>query len=161
MDDDVAEDSISAARALVEHLRWAKAEAQWDLADVCLSQCESLVYQLSDKAYLVRQRQRNRDGDGDVARSRSERLGRGKPAGPGIPRSPLVGQQVSADMTTAPDPAPDHILAGPTDLRMDIATAVAHGAETPTGGSWEVFPQLTIADLWDASGFSDYSEFTA
>jgi hypothetical protein len=64
-------------------------------------------------------------------------------------------------MPPAPGPALDHIPTNSTDLALDDVNVVAHGAGALTGGSWDISPQLTIPDLWDASGFNDYSGFMA
>lgn len=41
--DNTARECVSSARALVKHLRAAKDDSNWDLGDVCLSQCEKIV----------------------------------------------------------------------------------------------------------------------
>ncbi|EXJ82597.1 hypothetical protein A1O3_06410 [Capronia epimyces CBS 606.96] len=169
--DEVARDCVSAARALVEHLRRAKDEAKWDLADICLSQCESVVHQLNDEAYLRHGRRRNREagaGAGAGApilgsqhqefdKPRSDRdRGVSKTTDP-----PQRNQQPSASMTSGPGPSSESVLAIDTALPpLEGSNAATHEADATTEGAWDPFAHLTIPDLWEASGLNDYGGST-
>jgi hypothetical protein len=49
---DTARECVANAKRLLDFLRDAKDEANWDLADICLAQCETVVEKLCDEDYL-------------------------------------------------------------------------------------------------------------
>ncbi|KAK4942010.1 hypothetical protein LTR10_018191 [Elasticomyces elasticus] len=146
--DDIAKECISSAQKLIEHLRTVKAETNWDLGDICLSQCGRVVQQLNDKQYP----QSKRNVDDASTTSRIE------------PSDPLNGpqwidtnQQDSAcgmDTTeTHPDPISTnstmaHIFSG-NDVQNDVTMLEP----------WNPFSQLTIPDLWDTTDLDEYTDF--
>ncbi|KAL3418565.1 fungal specific transcription factor domain-containing protein [Phlyctema vagabunda] len=50
--DETARECVTSARTLIDHLRKAKDEEGWDLAEICLAQCETVVQQVCDGDYL-------------------------------------------------------------------------------------------------------------
>lgn len=42
---------VKSARKLIDYLRRMKTEADWDLSEICLGQCETTVRQMSDGGY--------------------------------------------------------------------------------------------------------------
>ncbi len=50
--DDTARDCVSQASLLIASLRQAKDKFKWDLADICLTNCEAVVAKMSDGDYL-------------------------------------------------------------------------------------------------------------
>ncbi|KAL4733329.1 fungal-specific transcription factor domain-containing protein [Aspergillus similis] len=49
---DTAQECIASAKKLIDFLRRMKNEVNWDLADICLGQCEAVVEKLCDTEYL-------------------------------------------------------------------------------------------------------------
>ncbi|RDW64314.1 fungal specific transcription factor domain-containing protein [Aspergillus mulundensis] len=49
---DTAQDCVASAKKLIDFLRRMKNEVNWDLADICLGQCEAVVDKLCDTEYL-------------------------------------------------------------------------------------------------------------
>lgn len=60
-DDRVAMGCVDSARKLIDHLEKIKALNNWDLADICLNQCEATVKHMSDKHNLSMWRKRKAD----------------------------------------------------------------------------------------------------
>ncbi|KIV84199.1 hypothetical protein PV11_06167 [Exophiala sideris] len=146
--DDVAKECISLAQRLIEHLRTVKAETNWDLGDICLSQCGRVVQQLNDKQYP--QSKRNVDD----ASTTSRRIEPSEPVGP---QWIDANQQASAcgmDTTeTHPDPISTnssmaYIFSG-NDVQNDVTMLEP----------WNPFSQLTIPDLWDTTDLDEYTDF--
>lgn len=57
-DESIATDCVNSACKLIDHLREMKRLTNWDLADICLNQCEATVRQMSDNNHLDLQRGR-------------------------------------------------------------------------------------------------------
>ena len=57
--DSIAHDCVANAQALIVYLRDRKDNAHWDLADICLGQCETTIKQMSDSEFFEFRR-RNR-----------------------------------------------------------------------------------------------------
>ncbi|KAL4783903.1 fungal-specific transcription factor domain-containing protein [Aspergillus varians] len=49
---DTAQECVASAKKLIDFLRRMKNDANWDLADICLGQCEAVVDRLCDTTYL-------------------------------------------------------------------------------------------------------------
>ncbi|KAL6234327.1 hypothetical protein BDW75DRAFT_241228 [Aspergillus navahoensis] len=49
---DMAQECVASAKKLVDFLRRMKNDVNWDLADICLGQCEAVVEKLCDTEYL-------------------------------------------------------------------------------------------------------------
>jgi hypothetical protein len=45
---DTAQECVASAKSLIDFLRQMKGEMNWDLADICLGQCEAVVDRLCD-----------------------------------------------------------------------------------------------------------------
>lgn len=56
--DDIARSCVAKARQTINYLRKAKDESGWDLGDVCLTRCETVVQQMGNERYLEFRRQR-------------------------------------------------------------------------------------------------------
>ncbi|KAJ4515693.1 hypothetical protein HRR83_004600 [Exophiala dermatitidis] len=158
--DETARDCISSARALVEHLRKAKDEAKWDLADICLSQCEPVVHQLSDDTYLREQRRRNRGSGAAMPRPIAAPPDRAA----SYMHMHQIERQTSADTSSAAAAAATRpltdtsMLTADTTLHLGNSNAAVQEAEAArTEGPWDPFAHLSIPDLWEASGLNDYS----
>jgi hypothetical protein len=52
----LARDCVEKAKSLTDYLRRMKTEADWDLASICLGQCEMTVKQMSERGSLTTQR---------------------------------------------------------------------------------------------------------
>jgi len=69
--DDIAQSCMAGAKKLITYLRYAKNEADWDLADIPLAQCESMVQRmlnprnLQHRQALPSRTQRDLDGTHD------------------------------------------------------------------------------------------------
>lgn len=50
---ETAQECVASAKRLIDFLRMAKDEANWDLADTCLNHCEAIVKKLSDRHNLA------------------------------------------------------------------------------------------------------------
>ncbi|KAH8799716.1 fungal-specific transcription factor domain-containing protein, partial [Xylogone sp. PMI_703] len=57
--DHTASECLSMAKLLIDHLRSAKDTYNWDLADICLSQCEAVVRKMSEDGQYLGFRRRN------------------------------------------------------------------------------------------------------
>ncbi|KAK6077427.1 fungal specific transcription factor domain-containing protein [Seiridium cupressi] len=53
-----ANDCVKSARKLIDYLRKMKTDTNWDLADICLGQCESMVKHMSEGDYLEYRRRK-------------------------------------------------------------------------------------------------------
>lgn len=62
-DDSVAVNCVDSARMLIDHLEKIKSQTRWDLADICLNQCETTVKHMSDKHNLGMWRRRKADAN--------------------------------------------------------------------------------------------------
>jgi hypothetical protein len=62
-DDRAAMGCIDSARRLIDHLAEIKSQTKWDLADICLNQCETTVKHMSDKQNLCMWRRRKADAN--------------------------------------------------------------------------------------------------
>ena len=51
-DDSIARDCVASAKSLIDFLRYAKDDLKWDLADICLSQCQAVVKTMSNESAL-------------------------------------------------------------------------------------------------------------
>lgn len=60
-DDLVATSCVESARRLIDHLKKMKSQTNWDLADICLNQCEGTVKQMSQNNNLNLWRSRKAD----------------------------------------------------------------------------------------------------
>ncbi|KAL4993309.1 fungal-specific transcription factor domain-containing protein [Aspergillus recurvatus] len=49
---DMAQECVASAKKLIDFLRRMKNDVNWDLADICLGQCEAVVEKLCDTEYL-------------------------------------------------------------------------------------------------------------
>lgn len=54
-----AEKCVASAGKLIDFLRKMKTDTNWDLADICLGQCETTVKQMSQGGYLEFRRRNN------------------------------------------------------------------------------------------------------
>lgn len=57
----VATGCVNSARRLIDHLKKMKAQTNWDLADICLNQCEGTVKQMGQNNNLNLWRSRKAD----------------------------------------------------------------------------------------------------
>ncbi|KAH8901631.1 1-aminocyclopropane-1-carboxylate [Thozetella sp. PMI_491] len=72
--DSVADDCVSSARTLIDHLRKLKSEANWDLADICLGQCETTVKRMGEDGYLKFWRRTKEVGRPRLGQDQAEQL---------------------------------------------------------------------------------------
>jgi hypothetical protein len=54
--DEIARQCVANAKSLIDFLRNAKSDYNWDLGDICINQSEAIVEKLSDRDYLTLRR---------------------------------------------------------------------------------------------------------
>lgn len=144
------------AQKLIEHLRTAKVEANWDLGDICLSQCGRVVQQLSDKKYTRRQT------DSNDANTITRQLC--------LPESHVSSDVAGSQTTNTNQLASTYGM--DTEIRPARVNPISDDgimAQTFSGEgaqhdasmleSWDPFSQLTIPDLWDTTDLDKYTDF--
>ncbi|KAI1613483.1 fungal-specific transcription factor domain-containing protein [Exophiala viscosa] len=155
--DDITKECISSARKLVAHLRAAKAEVNWDLGDICLSQCGRVVQMLKDKQYP--RSKRDRDGASRTSRHTEPSQPIKEPCVI-VPQGTDANQQASTygmDMVVQPDPL-DPISNNNTRAHMSGGINVQD--DVTMLEPWDPFSLSTIPDLWDTTDLDEYTEFT-
>lgn len=80
--DSVARHCVDKARSLTDYLRKMKMEVDWDLANICLGQCEMTVTQMSESSSLLDFRRRHQavDSEPEDAAGELQALSTGTPS---------------------------------------------------------------------------------
>ncbi|KAL4901047.1 hypothetical protein BDW74DRAFT_187905 [Aspergillus multicolor] len=116
---DTAQDCVASAKKLIDFLRRMKNEVNWDLADICLGQCEAVVEKLCDTEYLEMWRknphphsqnapERGHQNDGHISGSETH-LQAGNAVLGAESQSEVTFQQQSPNHTMANGPGNDGV----------------------------------------------------
>ncbi|KAJ9396058.1 transcriptional regulator family: Fungal Specific TF [Paecilomyces variotii] len=82
-DDNTARECVTSAKDLLDFLRAAKHNWNWDLGDICINQSETIVEKLTDNGYLASRRRDRHASTSGLNNSGTERAGFSIPAGAG------------------------------------------------------------------------------
>lgn len=72
-DDKIARECVASAKSLVDFLRNAKSDHNWDLGDICLNQSEEIVEKLSDRDYLTLRRRYQNASNVSLSQANTDR----------------------------------------------------------------------------------------
>lgn len=122
IDERGARECVACAKSLVDYLRHAKDSSNWDLADICLGQCEAIVEQMSVSSFADLQEKaiplfNIADVEASLACS-SQRAAHYRPPS----ASTVGGTCVDAEHSESNDPAADISMmdeTGITDYMLD------------------------------------------
>jgi hypothetical protein len=159
--DDTARECVVSAQILISHLRKFKDESNWDLADVCLSQCEEVVRQMSEGTVLdFRRRHAHNSGSASVPSAPNGPNSDNVASSSGSNRVPRVesrsGQHAELDRDILPDVAAAESLAGMA-VQGQVAALSGYEMGVDTQGQWNEF--FSVPDLWQMDGFDEYNNF--
>ncbi|KAL4915463.1 fungal-specific transcription factor domain-containing protein [Aspergillus aurantiobrunneus] len=149
---DTAKECVASAKNLIDFLRQMKKDTNWDLADICLGQCEAVVDKLCDTNYLEMWRKNHHAGQPTAERIHQ---GNNNAVGPHLPVHTNTIDSVGHSDIASPqppnqnmdyDPAGDGI-GDPGFLQtfMTFGSIPGMMAETPA------FP-----DLWQMPYLDEY-----
>lgn len=161
--DERARSCVASAKALIDYLRRAKVEANWDLGDICLNQCEAVVKQMCDGGYLDF---RKRISKTTATRGRADASRRSGPTQPRAPPPEYVKDQ-QADRTATSDES--------AEIRVS-SEGLGDGNELAEAGVYSGFDMVAalsndtdmllssplFPDLWQMAhldGFGAYTTF--
>ncbi|RDW82615.1 hypothetical protein BP6252_03727 [Coleophoma cylindrospora] len=183
--DETARECVAGARTLIDHLRKARDEDGWDLAEICLAQCETVVQQVCDGDYLGFRR-RNTESPRS---SRQDSLISTPTINPsGLRTFNTPGDELGAMDTEITDPSnadPLHQQQGsegqaqPDNHTQDMSSAAANsmaafnasaGTVPPeftnmnmfsqqNGPAGSIFMNPSFPDLWDMLHTDGYGSF--
>jgi len=160
-DDETARGCVASAQLLIDHLRKAKAESNWDLVDVCLSQCAPVVRQMNDGNYLDFRKEHAMRHSSSASRQ-NQRSSHPNPGTLGhsnnTTRPPRLSAGVSAhcEREESTNGATSTTLSGANhefNHRMTSMPDLVINDTNLTGEeTWDQFPPLLLPDIWQFSG---------
>ncbi|RFU25191.1 hypothetical protein B7463_g11146, partial [Scytalidium lignicola] len=153
--DNSANECLVMAKLLIDHLRQAKDEHNWDLADICLSQCEAVVLKMSEDGQYLDFRRRNASDSlwnnninkGQTRRMRSPMnqvpspLDHGTSSGASSIEAPIQGIIFKPSFN-------DPLFGGTTSYGMQFNDIFG---QVNMNNAWD----LALPDLMELSGFKD------
>lgn len=80
-DDNTARECVTSAKDLLDFLRTAKHNWNWDLGDICINQSETIVEKLTDNDYLASRRRYRHASTSGLNNSTTDRAAFSIPAG--------------------------------------------------------------------------------
>ncbi|KIA75865.1 Zn(II)2Cys6 transcription factor [Aspergillus ustus] len=154
---DTAQECVASAKSLIDFLRQTKDELNWDLADICLGQCEAVVDRLCDWNNLDTWR-KNPPGQQQYSSERQQ-------------------QQGSSSNSSVPFPTPADTV--PSESHADVPPPLVQGAlnygqadsehhmnpdylqtfmtfGSMPGGGGMISDYVTFPDLWQMPNVDDY-----
>ena len=138
--DGAADKCVTSARKLIDYLRKMKTDTNWDLADICLGQCETTVKQMSQGGYLEFRRRNNGIGRPRQGQSQSQ-----------------IHRPVHVDQSLNQDDSAD------AEADIDEDMPLVDGTLEPNTGidDWqEHMPEnFYFPDLWQVS-YADFQRWT-
>ncbi|KAK5065405.1 hypothetical protein LTR84_001243 [Exophiala bonariae] len=150
------------AQGMIEHLRKVKDDKCWDLADVCLAQCETVTHRMSDGTYL------------DFRRQRAARAQNSSTTGltASDTDSPLAQVRTNSGQTnndalrgTVFDPQPSDTSVELHDVRgshFDFGTQEVggfYGLNTLLDNQWDEFGYMSEPHVWEYPSLDDQIKF--
>ncbi|KAL4961877.1 Zn(II)2Cys6 transcription factor [Aspergillus stella-maris] len=153
---ETAQDCVATAKKLIDFLRRMKNDAGWDLADICLGQCEAVMDKLSDVESLEIWR-RNPHSAGNSQNVSSDRMHHNAsshcPNPPNVRDSEgqLEGASAFQQLHNQSMMAPDHGPDGLSDPRF-LQTFMTFGSMPGMMAESPAFP-----DLWGMPYLDDYT----
>ncbi|KEF63790.1 uncharacterized protein A1O9_01768 [Exophiala aquamarina CBS 119918] len=160
--DEIAHGCVLKAQGMVQYLRMVKNDTGWDLADVCLAQCETITHRMSDGTYLDFRRQR-------AARFQNSSISQ--------PSASNTGSSLTQMTPNTDEPITD--VPGGTELPIQSGDAAEelldvrgsqfdfgaqevgglYGLNTLLDNQWGEFGYISEPHMWEYSGLGEHPKF--
>ena len=144
---------------MVQYLRRIKNDTGWDLADVCLAQCETITHRMGDGTYL------------DFRRQRAARLQNLSTVQPSVSNvgSPLTQMTTNVDEASTDVPEVplqnDDLVEELLDVRGSQfglgpqEVGGLYGLNTILDSQWGEFGYISDPHMWEYTGLDEHLKF--
>jgi hypothetical protein len=155
--DEVAQDCVAKSQETIKHLRNIKNATGWDLADVCLSQCETATHRMGDGTFLDFRRQRTARPSRPNISPPSTSVDGPRAAHARTARGDEVDSSFSRSTNVHRDTTPDGLF-DTRETQFDFGThefSGMYGLDTMPGDQWHEMNDYLEPNLWEFPGSVD------